>query len=183
MTARKTLKSKVCLVGEIAVGKTSQIARYVHNMFSDQYIMTIGTKITKKTVKVHVPERDADVGVEMTIWDIMGEKGFRQLLKEAYFYGANGILAVCDVTRLSTLGDLDDWIDHVLRVVGEVPLYIAVNKVDLREKAAFDEDAVRAFAKAYNAPCAFTSAKTGENVERAFVAIGLAMAKAQLKWT
>ena len=53
---------------------------------------------------------DADgtpVDVDMTIWDIMGEKGFRELLKEAYFYGAKGILAVCDATRKKTLEDLE----------------------------------------------------------------------------
>ena len=86
-------------------------------------------------------------------------------------------------TRLTTLEDLDDWIDPVLKIVGHVPLYVAVNKVDLADQAAFDEDALRAFLKAYNAPYVFTSAKTGENVERAFQEIGLAMARAQLNWT
>ncbi len=179
MGDRKALKSKVCLVGEIAVGKTSLIARYVSNMFDDRYIMTIGTKVSKKVVAV---ERGGmTVDVEMTIWDIMGEKGFRQLLKEAYFYGAQGILAVADLTRANTLEDLDDWIDHVLKVVGEIPVFIAVNKVDLKGGAKFDDDAVRGFAKAYNAPWAYTSAKTGENVEPAFRAIAEAMAAAQLK--
>ena len=180
MSTRKTVKSKVCLVGEIAVGKTSLISRYVANMFDDRYIMTIGTKVTKKAVALPDVRPNVDVNLEMTIWDIMGEKGFRQLLKEAYFYGANGILAVADLTRQSTLEDLDDWIDHVLKVVGEIPVFIAVNKVDLREGAKFDDDAIRAFAKAYSAPWAYTSAKTGEGVEAAFQTLGQAMAVAQL---
>ena len=180
--ARKTLKSKVCLVGEKAVGKTSLIARYVQDMFSDRYIVTIGTKVSKRTIAVRNPETDADVSLELTIWDIMGEKGFRELLKDAYFYGANGILAVCDLTRFSTLEDLDDWIDPVIKIVGEVPVHVAVNKVDLAPQAQYDEDGVRAFAKAYGAPYVFTSAKTGENVEAAFRALGLAMAETQLKW-
>jgi small GTP-binding protein len=178
----KTVKSKVCLVGEIAVGKTSLIARFVNDLFDDRYIMTIGTKVTKKTVDVHIEERAADVAVEMTIWDIMGEKGFRQLLKEAYFFGANGIIAVCDLTRRNTLEDLDDWIDHVIRVVGEVPVYVAVNKADIADQATYGEDEVRAFLKAYNAPYTMTSAKTGENVEQAFESIARAMVKKQLAW-
>ena len=181
MAARKRLKSKVCLVGEIAVGKTSLIRRYVQNMFDDRYIMTIGTKVTKRTVDLAAVRDGVDVTLDMTVWDIMGEKGFRQLLKEAYFYGANGILAVADLTRMQTLSDLDDWIDHVLKVVGEIPVYVTVNKADLKEKAAFDDDAVRAFAKAYNAPWSYTSAKTGENVADAFEAIGRAMAEQQLE--
>jgi len=177
---RKKLKSKVCLVGEVAVGKTSLINRYVQNMFDDRYIMTMGTKVSKKSVGLD-DVKGNDVTLEMTIWDIMGEKGFRQLLKEAYFYGAQGVLAVCDLTRPTTLEDLDDWIDHVIKVVGEVPVYIAVNKADLTAGARFDADAVQAFAKAYGAPYGFTSAKTGAGVEDAFAAIGRAMALAQLK--
>jgi len=140
------VKSKVCLVGETGVGKTSLIHRYVLNMFDERYLMTIGTKVSKASVELQEVRPGLDVSVDMTIWDIMGEKGFRQLLKEAYFYGANGILAVCDVSRKGTLEDLDDWIDHVLKVVGEIPVYIVANKVDLREGAKFDDDAIRAFA-------------------------------------
>ena len=182
MSAAKTLKSKVCLVGEVAVGKSSLIARYVNDLFDERYLMTIGTKVVKKTVDVRVDERDADVSVEMTIWDIMGEKGFRQLLKEAYFYGANGILAVCDLTRRSTLEDLDDWADHIIRVVGDVPLVVAVNKADLADEAKFDEDAVSTFLSAYGASYVFTSAKTRENVERAFESLAQGMVHQQLGW-
>src|SRR3990170_2578095 len=183
MTVTKHLKTKICLVGEKAVGKTSRIRRYVLNMFDDHYITTIGTKVSKKEVRVFNPGKDLLVDVDMTIWDIMGEKGFRELLKDAYFYGANGILAVCDMARLQTLEDLDDWIDPVIKIVGDVPVHVAVNKVDLAEQAQVDEDAVRAFTKAYSAPYVFTSAKTGENVETAFQLLGLAMAATQLHWT
>jgi len=182
VSTAKTLKSKVCLVGEVAVGKSSLIARYVHEMFDERYLMTIGTKVVKKTVDLRVDARDADVSVEMTIWDIMGEKGFRQLLKEAYFYGANGILAVCDLTRRSTLEDLDDWADHIIRVVGDVPLIVAVNKADLADEAKFDEDAVSTFLSAYGASYVFTSARTGQNVESAFESLARSMVDQQLGW-
>ena len=180
MSSAMTLKSKVCLVGEVTVGKSSLIARYVTDKFDPKYLMTIGTKVVKKTVDVRVEGRDSNVAVDMTIWDIMGEKGFRQLLKEAYFYGANGILAVCDLTRRATLDDLDDWIDHVIRVVGEVPIFVAVNKADLANQAAFGEDEVRAFLGAYRAPFAFTSAKNRQNVEKAFTSLAQMMAEHQL---
>src|SRR6266511_3512824 len=51
----------------------------------DKYIQTLGTKVSKK--ELTVPHVDGEaVKVDMTIWDIMGQKGFRELLKEAYFY-------------------------------------------------------------------------------------------------
>src|SRR3989337_1809933 len=164
MATTKHLKSKICLVGEKAVGKTSLIRRYVLNMFDDHYITTIGTKVSKKEVRVFNPGKDLLVDVDMTIWDIMGEKGFRELLKDAYFYGANGILAVCDMNRKRTLEALDDWIDGVMRVVGRVPVLIAVNKKDLASRAQYEEREVAQFAKAFESEYLLASAKTGENV-------------------
>ena len=181
MATTKHLKSKICLVGEKAVGKTSLIRRYVLNMFDDHYITTIGTKVSKKEVRVFRPEQDLLVDVDMTIWDIMGEKGFRELLKDAYFYGANGILAVADLTRKRTLDDLDDWIDGVEQVVGKVPILIAVNKSDLVSDAQFTEKDVEQVAKAFESENLMTSAKTGENVEEAFRRLGAIVSEAQLQ--
>jgi len=177
----KTLKSKVCLVGEKAVGKTSLIRRYVLNMFDDKYITTMGTKVSKKEMTIHKPSMGVTLRVDMTIWDIMGEKGFRELLKDAYFYGANGILAVCDVTRKRTLEELDDWIDSVLKVVGRIPTLIAINKVDLSEQAQFAERDIEGLAEAFDCPYVYTSAKTGSNVEEAFLLLGDLVTDEQLK--
>jgi len=180
MTETRHLKSKICLLGEKAVGKTSLIRRYVLNMFDDHYITTIGTKVSKREVRVFQPEKDRIVDVDMTVWDIMGEKGFRELLREAYFYGANGILAIADLTRKKTLDDLDDWIDGVEQVAGKVPVLIAVNKADLKAEAQFSERDIGQVAKAFESEYLMTSAKTGENVEEAFRRLGIAVADAQL---
>ncbi len=83
---RQKMKVKICLVGEGAVGKTCLIRRFIQDQFDDRYISTLGAKVSKKEIKVDGPNGGMDV--DMTIWDIMGEKGFRELLKEAYFHGA-----------------------------------------------------------------------------------------------
>src|SRR3989442_6262446 len=100
----KRMKVKVCLVGEAAVGKTSLIRRFVLENFDDKYIQTLGTKVSKKELTSSSPDGSGELKIDMTIWDIMGQKGFRELLKEAYFYGARGILALCDrkSTRLNS---------------------------------------------------------------------------------
>ena len=179
----KRLKSKVCLVGEKAVGKTSLVRRFVMNMFDEQYVTTIGTRVSKKEVHISMPDLAQSVQVDLMIWDIMGEKGFRELLKDAYFYGANGILAVADLTRRRTLDDLDDWIDSVEQVVGKVPILIVVNKVDLTSNARFQERDVAQFAKAYGAEFFLTSAKTGDQVETAFARLGALVVEHQLHAT
>jgi small GTP-binding protein len=173
----KRMKVKVCLVGEAAVGKTSLIRRFVLDNFDDKYIQTLGTKVSKKEMSTHDVDPSGDLKIDMTIWDIMGQKGFRELLKEAYFYGAKGILAVCDATRKKTLEDLDDWIEGVYSVTGKIPIEFLANKIDLKDQLQVTEDDVVQAAKAYDSPFRFTSAKTGENVETAFQSLAERIAK------
>ncbi|MFQ5883456.1 MAG: Rab family GTPase [Candidatus Methylomirabilales bacterium] len=169
------MKVKVCLVGDSAVGKTSLVRRFVHDEFDDHYASTMGAKVSKKEIVVKNGNGNR-VDVDMTIWDIMGEESFRDLLKEVYFHGVKGILTVCDLTRRETLFSLVGWVNAVRKVTGDIPLYILANKVDLKGRTSFDEVDLRAFAGEYGAPYAFTSAKTGENVQEAFQRLAVAIA-------
>ena len=160
-------KVKVCLAGEPMVGKTSLIRRYVVDEYDDRYIATLGAKVTKK-------ELDSDQGksaVTMILWDIWGNKNVRELLKDAYYHGAHGIIAVCDVTRPETLDELDGWAHAIRSVAGEIPVCLLANKVDLVEEQLLKEANVKAFAAAREWPFYFASAKTGEHVEEAFGAM------------
>ena len=177
MTEPRRMKVKICLVGEHAVGKTSLIKRYVLNEYDDRYIVTLGAKVSKKEMLL-TPKEGQPVQMDMTIWDIMGSKGFRELLREAYFHGAQGILAVADITRYDTLEDLDSWVESVFRTVGEIPVVFTVNKVDLKDQAAFGEEQVKQATEAFDAPYFYSSAKTGENVEMVFRSLGETIAKA-----
>lgn len=182
------MKVKVCLVGDEAVGKTSLVRRFVLDQFDDRYIVTLGAKVSKKSLTMRVNAADSveflkastqlpaeDVDVDMTIWDIMGSKGFRELLREAYFHGAQGLVTVCDVTKAQSLKELRAWVANVFETVGKVPMVIAVNKCDLKDKHVLEAEAIRAEAKALGAPWFYTSAKTGEGVEEAFLALGEAI--------
>ncbi len=166
MTEPQIMKVKMCLIGEHAVGKTSLIRRYVLNEFDDRYITTLGAKVSKKEFDLKLDEDDT-IHLDMTIWDIMGSKGFRELLREAYFHGAQGVLAVCDITRAETLSDLDAWVESVFRTINEIPVVFAINKFDLGNHA-FGEKEIRQSTEAFDARFFYTSAKTGENVEKAF---------------
>ncbi|MFQ5906918.1 MAG: Rab family GTPase [bacterium] len=162
------MKVKICVVGEHAVGKTSLIRRYVYDEFDDRYILTLGAKVTKKEMEVPHPEGQGPIRVLVSVWDIMGEKGFRELLKEAYFRGAQGILAVCDITRRDTLSELDGWISSMERVTGKVPIHFLANKIDLKDEITFRERDLQEKSESHSSPYLLTSAKTGANVDLAF---------------
>src|SRR3989304_1026468 len=53
--AASLVKKKVVLLGDGAVGKTSLVRRFVIDKFSDEYIATIGTKVTKKDFRLDGP--------------------------------------------------------------------------------------------------------------------------------
>jgi len=170
-TSKPRVRAKVCLVGDAGVGKTSLIRRFILNQFDDKYIKTIGTKVSKKSLCLYDGFRERETEVVMTLWDIMGQEGFRELLKDAYFCGANGIMAVCDVTNEETMNRLDGWLDRTYKIAGDVPVAILINKADLGDKEKIEERKIAQFGRAYESPFFFTSAKTGEGVEKAFADI------------
>ncbi len=162
------MMAKAVLVGDKAVGKTSLIRRYVLDEFDDRYLLTLGAKVTKKVEEVAVPERSLKASLELNVWDIMGQAGFRELAKEAYFHGARGILAVVDLTRTSSLDGIGDWIRAVQDVTGPVPLVLLANKHDLGDETTVTPAQVAEAARRFKCDSFLTSAKTGENVEAAF---------------
>ena len=145
--------------------------------FDDRYIQVLGASVSKKSMR---PQVDGEtISLDLALWDIRGQKA-SEMIKEAYFYGAKGIIAVCDVTRRSTLDDLDDWIEGVYSVTGKVPIQFLANKWDLRDRAEFAETEIHQATRAYDSPFSFTSAKTGENVEAGFQSLAERVAKERL---
>jgi small GTP-binding protein len=166
MTDAKGIVFKVAIVGEAAVGKTSLIKRFVYHQFEDKYMRTLGTNIYKKKIEPMGPDYKE---VALQIWDVLGQKRFQSILKVAY-RGTNGIIFVCDVTRRETMENLETWVSYAYDYSPNASFIFLANKNDLGEKT-FSEDEMGAYSYAFNSPFYFTSAKTGESVEDAFVAL------------
>ena len=129
---KKTVK-KVVLLGESAVGKTSLIRRFVHDEFSDSYISTIGTKVSKKVLDINFEGQDTQVN--LMIWDMLGREGYMST-QARQIVGAQGVIIVADITRPETLTNLEKyWIPLILRTIGTVklPFVFLGNKVDLAD--------------------------------------------------
>jgi small GTP-binding protein len=165
------LSKKIVLLGDPSVGKTSVARKFVFDMFDDKYISTLGTKISKKQILFENVTKNTNVKLTMLVWDVMGQRDYSQFHQVA-FTGCTGGLLVSDITRHYPIANWSYWQNSLFESVGEVPIILLGNKFDL----AFQyQSGVEIFENAVNDAkihSFFTSAKTGENVEKAFYLLG-----------
>ena len=148
-------------MGEFAIGKTSLTARYVRQTFSDKYLTTVGVKIDSKLVELPGQET-----VKLVIWDIAGSDTLA-MVDEKYLRGTAAVLLVADGCRKSSLETAMKLRKLTLDVVGECPMVLAVNKVDLQPNWEITDEDISDISKD-GLQVYLTSAKTGENVEIVF---------------
>jgi small GTP-binding protein len=158
MTA--ALQKKICMLGGFSVGKTSLVKRYVHSVFSEAYLTTVGVKIDKKTVDL------ADRTVNLILWDLAGEDDINSF-RITNLRGAAGYVLVADGTRPSTLDVALSLHQRVENEYGKLPFVLLLNKSDLKEEWAIS-DANLAELREKGWWVQPSSAQTGEGVEEAF---------------
>jgi small GTP-binding protein len=161
------LQKKICMLGGFAVGKTSLVRRFVYSIFSPDYMTTVGATIDRKDVQA------SGKAMTMILWDLYGEDDF-QKIRWSHFNGAFGFLLVADGTRHSTLDKAIELEQKAREAVGAIPFVFVVNKSDLADEWEIDAEA-EAPLEAKGWKILHTSAKTGEGVEEAFLALAQAM--------
>lgn len=154
---------KVCLLGEANVGKTSLLYRYIENKFRDNYKATLGVNLLKKEANI-----EGYGLITIQIWDLGGQESFKSLRK-LYLEGANGALIIFDMTKSKTFEKLSDWVGDFKEARGEQPILLVGNKTDLIDNIKVNENEASDFANKHGMEFIKTSAKTGENVEVAFL--------------
>ncbi len=161
MEKRKFIR-KVCLLGDGGVGKTSLVRRYVEDVFSDSYIISFGTKVSKKVIDL------GEVELTLMIWDILGQKG-DDALHAAYYRGANGALLVGDQTRPESMRHLMKWKEDFTKVCPDAKIVAAANKSDL--EGAMSANEIQELSQALGIEFIRSSAKTGDGVEELFLTL------------
>lgn len=180
------MKLKLCVVGDKAAGKTSLLNRYVFNSFSETYQRTLGSRLCLLTVQELVAG-DQLVEAKVALFDLMGERGMRDSFKEIMFWGANGFLAVADITRPETIRSLPEWIRTVQSVAGDIPFRVLLNKVDLVPSGAIrPEDTAFLMSTLPGVALDLVSAKSGAGAGEAFdkiigTAVGAGLEKSRLR--
>ena len=155
-----TLKKKICMVGQFAVGKTSLVRRFVDQIYDDRYLATVGVKIDRKDISV------GSSPLTLMLWDLAGEDDVEQL-KVSHLRGASGYIVVVDGCRAASLTKALELQKRITGQLGELPFVLALNKADLRDQWEISGAA----APEPGWPIFETSAKTGAGVQEMFVAL------------
>ncbi|MBY9006590.1 MAG: GTP-binding protein [Candidatus Lokiarchaeota archaeon] len=152
---------KICILGNLGVGKTSIVHRFTEGTFRTSYKRTIGVNLLSKDLKVE------EYGeVKLRIWDIAGQQSFKTF-HDKYLAGSDGAFVVFDVTDNSSFRKIGEWIESFRKVTIDNPIHLIGNKIDLKGSISVLEEG-KSYAAEQKMKFTATSAKTGENVENAF---------------
>ena len=166
----KEIEIKVCLLGDVSVGKTSIASRYCKNTFSDLYINTIGGAYQQQSVSLNNGTK-----IRLHIWDTSGQDRFRSMTN-LYYQDAQVAILTYDVTNEESLESLNYWLEQLNNKVevDNMILCLAGNKIDVEaSKKVISTSKGKAFAEENNMIFFETSAKTGAGIKELFQAIAV----------
>ncbi|XP_075692746.1 ras-related protein Rab-38-like [Rhinoderma darwinii] len=157
---------KILVVGDLGVGKTSIIQRYVHNIYSHCYRATIGVDFALKILNW-----EKDTVVRLQLWDIAGQERFGHMTR-LYYREAAGAFVVSDLGRAVTLQSVQRWKDDLdskvmLKNGKPIPMILIGNKCDLLPRGTKIQNVEDLGIELEFTDCHLTSAKDNVNIDEA----------------
>ncbi len=172
-------RGKCIILGDPAVGKTSLLNRFVDDKFPEGYVPTVGANFLVTEVDLtdiidklnnlddDLREKVKNKGLKIYFWDIGGQTD-KLIANEYYFMDAVGAIVVFNLVDNESFDHLKFWISKLIELSGNIPFIIVGNKTDLSEKRSIDKQSIEDKIKEYGVEYCETSAKTNENVKKAF---------------
>jgi Ras-related protein Rab-1A len=154
--------SKLVLIGDSDVGKSSLLLRFSDGVYRDAYAATIGVDFRFKTVTV------GGAPVKLQIWDTAGQERFRNITS-SYYRNADGVILCFDVGQRSSFENVRAWLAELDKnASADLQKLLVGNKSDREDRQVSREEGL-ALAEELGVPFLETSAKSADNVEAAFV--------------
>lgn len=176
-TSSRRNVTKIILLGDSGVGKTSLIDRLISAEFTHSLDPTVGVSLTTK--KFSFATNSPEV---LVFTDVSGHHRFADVRK-AYYKGIEIVLAVCDVTNKKSLENLEQtWIPEFVKSNPledglRIKIQLIGNKSDLTKSAELSRKDLEASANKIQflfpqvsilKPCLLTSAKENLFVNESF---------------
>ena len=166
---------KVVLLGNRASGKTALLYRYIHNNFKQGILGTIGFDISIKRIS------NQEFDYSIVFWDISGLEKHDSLM-ESYLDCSQGAILVYSKTDKESFDNIKKWFKLVHDKAGNIPVVLVGTKKDLEDEHKVSEEEGLKLAREIGAIAFFeTSAKTGENINKAFEEISTKVPEIEVK--
>ena len=161
--------TKVVLLGESGVGKTSIIKQFTKHAFDEEMESSISSQFSSKIVSIP----DTNKAIRFDIWDTAGQERFRSLAK-IFYKDAKIVIFVYDMTFKSSFEALQNyWHEQVKSNCKEDTILVLVgNKLDLYNYTKIKGNEAKMWADSIEAMYFETSAKTNEGIDDLFEKIG-----------
>ncbi len=160
--------TKLFMLGNYAVGKTSFVNKYVNDKFREIYLPTIGFDYSSKTITL--PNKK---NLKICFHDSAGQERYRSIAFNL-IKSAEGAILMYDITNKKTFEAIPEWIKNVREHKGEdFPIVLIGNKLDLKEKRVVKTEEGEELAKKYGFFFFETSSKTGDNVQECILELVL----------
>ena len=173
----KVYNFTLVMTGNLFVGKTSILSKFISNKVDKNYRCTIGVKFEKKTIVY-----DEKTKIELTLMDTCGEEKYKAMTQQ-YYRKANGIILVFDLTDRKSFDSLLQWVTDIHNYSSdEVEIFVLGNKCDLDQKRVVSKEEVMKLLG--NVGLAFykeVSAKNGNEIESTFYSISKILLEKELK--
>jgi len=153
---------KVIMLGDSAVGKSTLFERWRSNLFQ-QTTTTVGMELWTKTYSCD------GKNIQIQLWDTAGQELYRAVTK-SYYREAMGALLVYDITKMETYQHVSSWFKEFQAVnnIENLPILMIGNKSDLEQERTVSEQEANSFASTHGFLFMETSARHGNEVQRAF---------------
>ena len=162
MRKKPTIKHKIVLLGDIAVGKTSMFQRFIEKDMSKDHNPTIGCCYNF----INIEEKEYTKRIEL--WDTAGQERFHALAA-LYYKNAQAALVVYDVTNKNSLSQAQRWIDELNEKANpNILIVLAGNKIDLADDRVISEEQGKSFADQYGLLFKEVSALKNTNIKELF---------------
>jgi small GTP-binding protein len=162
-------KTKLILVGESGVGKTSIINQFLSKTFDSNITTSLTCDKWEKTIKL----KDNKY-LNVDIWDTAGQEKFRAINK-IFLKNTQIALLVYDITDKNSFEQLKYWYDIINEINKNEKIIfgIVANKSDLYKKQKVFQEEGENFAQKYCRNSSFfeSSALDYEKIENIFVEI------------
>ncbi|KAK6482969.1 ras-related protein Rab-5B-like [Huso huso] len=167
----KICQFKLVLLGDMAVGKSSLVLRFVKGQFDEFQETTIGAAFLAQSVCLD------DTTVKFEIWDTAGQERYHSLAP-MYYRGRRLPSGSIRLPSWPCRRHLRPWVKELQRQASpNIVIALAGNKSDLAERRMVEYEEAQTYAEDTGLLFMETSAKTAMNVNELFLAIAKKMPK------